>query len=151
MAKKTLLKLEYKPDYTAYGLFSPQKDYRLCWLIGQHLNLELSRLQDMQHTPAGRHEALEIPVFQYRGTDGFSHWLLIGNKTSKGPLFSEPRNMDYLLLIKGGGGALPVDDTIRRMRNIPQIQAVYKIDHIIDPHAGSFYFDLELFLDEQGD
>ncbi len=150
MVKKTLLKLEYKPEYRAFGVFSPQKDYRLCWLINRHLGMEFIRLNDMQHTPQSRQEPIDFPVFQYKGPDGYAHWLLIGNKTPKGPLFADPRNMDFLLLILGKSGTLDIKDTIQDMRSIAQVQAIYEINPIIGSQAGSFFFDLELFLDEQG-
>lgn len=150
MTKKTLLKLDYKPPFHAIGIFSPQKEYRLCWLINRHLKTQLTRLPDFQYMPQGHAERLLFPLFSQAGRDGQASLVLIANRHANTCLFKEPKNMDYLLLLSKTSAPDTPDEVIKSLRKVPQIEAAYVVDKWVGKTESAFFQELELALSQVG-
>lgn len=150
MGKKTLLRLDYTPPFHAIGVFSPQKEYRLCWLINRRLNAQLIRLPDFQHMPQGHAEPLHFPLFSQAGRDGQASLVLIANRHARAALFKEPKNMDYLLLLSKTSTPHTPAQVVKALRGVPQIEAAYMVDQWIGNTENAFLQELELALSGVG-
>ncbi len=164
MAKKITLAYGYKPDFNSVGIYTTQKDYRICWLLNQNLGLSFIRVPDFFHssstdTPGGLFQ--DTPgqtdanqeghaVFMHFDTNNKACLSLVANKGPNGKLFPEHSNLDYLLVIKKPGLVYSVDSLIQLIKKIPQVTMAFPADGPLSKKINDFYFDFELFLTDQG-
>lgn len=149
MAKKKLkLEVSFSPGFRAIGLFAAQKDYRLCWLLNQYLHLDLRRLPDFEYTPLNQSTPGHFAIYHCKVPELRMHYFLVCNKCSEGVLFGEPKNLDYLLLLKQPGDQLQLKDLINTVRKMPAIQAVYSLDGKLGKRGDAFFYDFEMYLGE---
>ncbi len=146
MTKKLKLHVEYKPDFRAIGLFTTQKDYRLCWYLNQHLHTDLRRLPDFHYQPYGQTTKSDFSVFHYALPKLMMHYFLIANKSREGLLFPEPKNLDYLLLLKQPSDQLNLGHLVTKIHNLPMIQAAFILDQRLGKRATAFFYDFEMYL-----
>lgn len=146
MAKKHILNLVYEHNFVAVGLFSPEKDYRVCWLLDKHLSMSMKRLPDFRYPEVADDSSAVYAVYHMNKPALFLDVYLLPNRSEKGIIFREPKNMDYLLLFKSSGEAyLPAHD-LQAIRKIPQIQAAFQLNLRPAKKAAEFFFDFEMYL-----
>ncbi len=150
MVKKRKLHIAYSPDFRAIGLFTDQKDYRLCWHLNRFLGTDLRRLPDFSYLPPNTAREILFPVFHYEDAPVMMRYFLIGNKSGEGPIFGDPKNLDYLLLLKQPSDQFNPSGLTRRLRSIPSIKAAVLLDDILGKRAESFYYDFEMYLQRTG-
>ena len=146
MAKKHILNLEYQHHFKVLGIFSPQKDYRMCWLINNHLGLELKRMPDFSVAVDKDDNPASHAIYQFEQPSMLLKILLIANKTSENILFTEPKNMDYLLLFKDPGNHQNLSQRLAAIKKISQVQAVVLLNNLISKRSSEIFFDLEMYL-----
>ncbi len=148
MVKKTKLSVKYTPDFKAIALFSQQKDYRICWLMNHHLNLDMKRLPDFCFTPYKHRETIQFPVYSYSDRANRLHYFLLTNKRPEGILFELPKNMDYLLLIKNPGTGFDLKAFAEKLRKVDHIQGAFPLENGLGSRSDLILYDFELFADE---
>ncbi len=148
MAKKLKLEVSYRPEFRATGLFTAQKDYRLCWLLNQHLHIDLQRLPDFEYLCLNQSTPGHFAVYHYELPELMMRYFLVCNKSSEGVLFGEPKNLDYLLLLKQPSDQLQLDDLITKIRKVPMMQAVFDLDEKLGKRGNAFFYDFEMYLGE---
>jgi len=126
---KQTLKIEYDYDFSLLGIVSPEKIYRLCWILNQELPFNLSRISD-----------LEIFSRDSTGTQYFSRYAnnnthnnegciyLLANKNSGRYIIPDRKEADYFLILNGDDIQENIDSVLNKLKLINTIQAVYKID-----------------------
>lgn len=149
MAKKHILQLEITHNFAALGIVSAQKDYRMCWLLNNQLEMDMKRISDFCHPPESSSEPVCFPVYHYNIPGLFLDVFLLPNKSADNVLFKEPRSLDYLLLFKGSGEHNDIGETLKLIRKIPQVQAAFELDQLPAKKAREFFFDFEMFLASQ--
>ncbi len=121
MVKKLKLEVKYVPENEVLGLFSGLSDYRLCWFINNSLGLKLSRTTDIALNPF-KSEAPELfSLFIYRDKELMVDYYLLNNRKDHHLLLPEPKKLDYLLLLKAKDVRVNIDETIAKLRKVPQI------------------------------
>ncbi len=148
MVKKHYLKLEYESPFRVMGVFCPQKDYRFCWNLNQSLETDLKRLPDFSYTPHNLEQKDLFSVYHYAKPQLRLAYYLISNKGQNGRLFAEPKNLDFILLLKNPGGHLDPDALIRKIRNTSMVQAAFFLDDKLGKRANTFFYDFEMYLSE---
>lgn len=146
MAKKHILNLAYEHNFVVVGIFSPEKDYRLCWLLDKHLGLTLKRLPDLTYPAVGDGDAAKYAVYHMNQSALFLDIYLIPNKSAGIIIFKEPKNLDYLLLFKSSGDAYNASEALQQIRKIPQVQAAFQLNLQPAKKAAEFFFDIEMYL-----
>lgn len=148
MAKKRKLHIALSPaEFRAIGIFADQKDYRLCWHLNRHLHTDLRRLPDFYYPPANRKEDLPFAVFHYEDAPLMMRYFLVANKSAEGPLLSEPKNLDFLLLLRQPSDQFDPPELIRRLRKVPSVKAAVLLDNMPDKRTVSFFYDFEMYVD----
>ncbi len=148
MSKIKKLNLEYLPDLVVMGVFSPQKDYRLCWLLQKHLGMDFQRLKNFEVQLPKWTEPADVAMFRYRSHSHYMHYYLVANKTPQGSLFELPANLDYLVLVHRPGDQFRPEDLIVNFRKIPQISMAIDLAPWTDqPWAKNLLFDFEMHLE----
>ncbi len=146
MPKKLKLDIAYTPEFRAIGLFTAQKDYRLCWFLNQHLHTDLRRLPDFRYTPHTQSSQGCFSVFHYAVPKLMMHYFLVANKSHEGLLFKEPKNLDYLLLLKQPSDQLKLEPLIANIRRLSMIQAAFLLDKKLGKGTTAFFYDFEMYL-----
>jgi len=146
MAKKHVLQVEFNPHFQVIGVFSPQKDYRMCWLLEKHLGMNMKRLADFDFPVTASTTSCPYPVFHYSQPVHFLDVYLLPNRSEETPLFREPKNLDYLLLFKKSGEPHPTEESLQAIRSIPQVQAAFVLNLTPEKKASEFFFDFEMYL-----
>lgn len=149
MTKKHVLQHEYRHNFKVIGISSAQKDYRLCWLINNQLGYDLKRLPDFIHKHPDHDREQSYSVYHYEEPAMFLHINLLANKSEEHQLFLQPRNTDYLLLFKQPSEQLNLEELVKAIRKIPQVQAAFLLPRVNDKKYSAFFFDFELFLTRQ--
>jgi hypothetical protein len=146
MAKKHVLNLAFYHDFSTFGIFSSQKDYRMCWLLNNHLGIGMKRLPDFTHPADGSDKAAQYPVYHYHMASCFLDMYLIPGKTEESFLFKVPKNLDFLLLLKSSGDPYDASGMLQTIRKIPQVVACMEITPMPEKKASEFFFDFEMYL-----
>ncbi len=145
MPRKLKLDIEYVPEFSIIGLVSAQKDYRLCWLLNKQLDTDLKRLRDFIFRPEKNRNPGRFTVFHYALPHLMMRCFLVSNKSSETTLLAEPRNLDYLFLLKNPKEQFNIKDISERLRSIPPVEAAIPL--ITDSKKTSpFLYDFELYL-----
>ncbi len=144
MVKKRKLNIEYETEFNVFGIYSTLKDYRFCWMLNKHLDFDIKRIADFLYIPHKATEPASFPVFAYEKPELLIHHFLIVNKCSRGYLFHEPRNMDYLLVVKNP--QINTAEFINNLRKIPMVMAVFSINEKQNNRTTTVMYDFELFL-----
>jgi len=148
MAKKHILQHEYQHGFKAIGITSAQKDYRMCWLLNNHLGFDMKRIQDFCITPPGGDAEQCFSVYQHDEPSLFLHVNLLANKNQESLLLVQFKNIDYLLLFKQPGDQIRLNDLVKSIRGIPQVQAAFLLSGLSDKKTTMFFFDFEMFLSQ---
>jgi hypothetical protein len=146
MVRKAQLEYQYSPEFRIIGIFSPVKDYRLAWLINQQLGYDLKRLPVFNWKPQGSEITHDCNVFRYENPERYLKAYLVGNRTPSGTILQDPRNLDYLLLLKKPGAHIKIPEMIKSLRGIGQVQMAALLDKALDKTTTAFLFDMENFL-----
>ncbi|MFO7872992.1 MAG: IPExxxVDY family protein [Bacteroidales bacterium] len=149
MAKKRKLHTTFTPEFSVIGLFSAQKDYRLCWLINNHLHIGLKRLPDFQPVKEEPPSSGKFSVYACHDPKIMTSHYLVSNKSTEDLLVDVSPAPDFLMLVQQGEE--PVDTEtfntlISSLRAIPMIDAAYSFDEKLAQKAGAFLYDFEMFL-----
>lgn len=146
MTKKRKLTLEFVPEFTAIGIFTPRKDYRFCWLLNQNLKLDFRRLPDFWQKPYNQAEPIPFPIYFDENPSLLLQYSLIANKTTAGILFDKPKNLDMLFLLKNDSGQADPEEIINSIKKISVVQAAYLLDDKLGKMAANIFYDLEMHL-----
>lgn len=146
MAKKRKLVLEYVPDFKAFSLFTALKGYRLCWWLNKDMGLNMKRMPDFLHTPNKATQPTSFPVFFYQNPALLIQYFLLVNKSPQGVLFDQPKNMDFLFLVRNPVDHDHANEVVRYMKQTPNVQAVFPFDEKQDKQTINVLYDFEMFV-----
>lgn len=146
MAKKHILHHEYRHGFKAIGITSAQKDYRLCWLLNNALGYDLKRMADFCPENDPKNESPGFAVYRFENPSMFLYVYLVANKNLERQLFTRLRNFDYLLLFKQPSEQTDLNEVVKAVRKITQVQAASLLPDLHDKKANALFFDFEMFL-----
>jgi hypothetical protein len=150
MAKKTLFRLHFETEFRIVGLFCQERDYRLSWLINNHLNFNLRRVADFEFLPSKSKEFTAHSVFMHEVESLQQTFFLVNNRGNNGAvMFGSPSGLDFLMLIRADGIRFNNSDLLKKFRSIPQITAAYVIDEALGRNKEGFLYDFEMFLAQE--
>jgi len=138
-----LLSFDLEDDYLLIGIHSTEEDYRLAYLLNNHLKFKLTRHKihlDFQDSTA------EFPLFEYKDEANFINYYLINNKyielvdnqykeglfggnySTTSYLIPEKKKVDFFLKIDGCGKEDFIQNLVLELNKISQIITSYAIE-----------------------
>jgi hypothetical protein len=129
MAAKKILRLteEDKFDFDLIGIVCQHKDYRLCMAINRKIGLHLSKQDEYSVFNNKRMEDQVFSFYEYI-SDENDRYNLIANRSQKGFLLPEQKQIDYLFLMRLIRERMDVEQVIVALKEIPIILAAYALD-----------------------
>lgn len=128
MGKHTL-EIEYDYGFVLIGISSHEKDYRICWAINNKLELELIKTESLEIKEKKLDNPSHYALFVCNREEEFSEYFLIANRSEKGILIPEQKQMDYFLIIKEEEiKEEKVTDLIKKIKEITLVQTAVRID-----------------------
>ena len=126
--KKHLLEIEYDFDFVLIGISSHEKDYRICWALNQKLGLELTKTDALEIKDKKQEEASSFSLFVCERPDEFMEYLIIANRSEKGLLIPEQKQMDYFFVIKGEVEEEQIEELVNKIKEINFVLTAVRID-----------------------
>ena len=136
----------YDTSFSLIAIHCRLEDYRLAYLLNQHLNVNLVRMpQDLDY----KYFAASYSIYQWIDKHNLTTWNLISNVCKKeedslqssGSLFNneqtvlktyhllpEFKNVDYFIKITTDDGEVDDSDVLEGLQSIPQLITSYSID-----------------------
>ena len=128
--KKVKLQIEHTYDFEVLGLVSPEKDYKMAWLINRQLDLDLIKWEDLEIEFLSDPQ-LKISQYFLSLPHGFVQLLknkAINSQNQVSYLIPELKTMDYFLLVQDQTFQISINTFANKLAEIPFIQNVMKLD-----------------------
>lgn len=130
VVKKKIHKLaiQIENDYSLIGIASHENDYRLSWAINQSLGLDLKKCDDLVINHPKHKINIDYSLYNFDDEDKYLTYDLISNKSEKGFLISEMKNIDFVLRISGSPDQDLLNDLVSNIKKIDIVITAFLID-----------------------
>jgi len=120
-------KITSEPDknFKLIGIASAERDYRLCYMLTEALEWEISRLPNQEIELKERSLKLSVAVFRAEQALTHSVFYLFANKSAGELLLPEAGNFDYLL--KTEGAYKGIKDLLKKLKQIDAVLTASEI------------------------
>lgn len=141
MASINKLKFEIEYDFKIIGIASNTEDYRLCWLLNNHLLWNLKRVANLpaieNKKAASLFEDLNEnedekghTMFSYVDKDLFIDNHLIGNISTEGYLIPEFKQCNFFIFLRGDAVTnVTLMNVIEKIQYLDAINSSFHIQH----------------------
>jgi len=119
MGNRKTLRLDKPEPGQVIALVSSEPDYRLCWLMLQHLNIHWVL------SPPLHKDYLPGPGQDFTRYISEDKHILISNKCDNGVLFDKYRTVDYWILLHTSADQTDATAWCNRLREVPGICAAF--------------------------
>ncbi len=126
--KKHKLAMAIEEDYCLLGLVSDEPDYRLCWMINQHLGLDFRKTDDLvlMHKKLGLEQQFSIFTCEQERT--MITYRIIRNQAETGYFLEELKNLDYLIHIQGDIISTQIDLFLKATNALTAVRFCVPVD-----------------------
>jgi hypothetical protein len=123
------LKLQYSETASVFiaGIVASCNHLKLSWALNQTLGWQLAVMENMVVTNNKTGTTSEFTFFQYENDASLLRYSLVANKIDNAFFFEELKNIDYLLIVKGGLENTETETIIQKLRSIPEISTFLTI------------------------
>jgi len=128
--KKTILSFDLDYDYIIVGISCHYKDYRLCFLMNQTLNLHFIKQDDHILSLKNKTENQNFSLFKDQKIQEEINFYLLNNRSELGYLIPEYKHADYIFIAENTEES--IDEPINYLKNIKSISGVltaFNIDY----------------------
>ncbi|NOQ23996.1 MAG: IPExxxVDY family protein [Bacteroidales bacterium] len=142
VAKKKIHKLaiEIENDYSLIGIASHENDYRLSWAINKSLGLDLKKSEDLTLDHPKHKITINYSLYIFDDENNFISYNLISNKSEKGFLLPEMKNIDFVLRVSGSPDQDLINDLVFRLKKIEIVITAFPISEVSDKLRKVFVF-----------
>lgn len=145
MAKKIALDTRSTPAlYTLFGISCHLKDYRLSFLLNQHLDLAFVKMDDFITAATSQRASQAFSFYSCRDDDRFNVYHLVANRGELVILLPELKQTDFLLLVDGPFKKAQKDLLLATVKAIPNVLTAFEIRFETIKNHESFLSDLEI-------
>lgn len=145
MAKKVLLETRSEPAlFTLIGISCHLKDYRLSYLLNQHLDFGFVKMDDLFVAASSRKEPDSFSFYHFTDEEHYNSYFLLSNRGQESVLLPEMKQTDFLLLVEGPFKKLQLDQIQQKIRDIPNVLTSYEIKLTGLKNYENLLTDLEL-------
>jgi hypothetical protein len=140
--KKTLkLKIGTEADYKLIGISSHENDYRLVWSINNELKMKFVRIDNLIMHHKKLNSDLEFSRFIYHDEDRYLKYYFFANRCPDGILFSEIKNIDFLIQITGEISNHAFNDLIKKLKSVAIVSAVFVLQPVKIKGIGQIFHE----------
>jgi hypothetical protein len=143
--KKQTLRSGHDVNVDLIGISCHLRSYRISFAINNMLGFDFRRIDDFS-LPAAAGATIDFPFLLYEDAERKNHFCLVGNHHSQGKLIPALGQVDYFLLATEPLDTDTLNNMISKIRSIPQVNAVYKIDPSKVRDLGILLEEMELHL-----
>jgi hypothetical protein len=118
---------EQKFDFLMFGILCDKRDYRLCMEINKKFEISLSKMDDLSVFNNKRMEDMSFSFYEYY-SDEDDRFNLIGNKSARGFLLPELKQIDYLFVVRLERMPLNENAILADLKEISIVLGAYKQD-----------------------
>jgi hypothetical protein len=142
VTKKKIHKLafEVESDFSLIGIASHENDYRLSWAINKALHLDLIKVEDFSFNHPKHKINTNYSMFFFEDENNYISYNLISNKSEKGFLMPEMKNIDFILRISGSPDTTFLDELVNKLKKIDIIITAFLIDDLQERLHNVFAF-----------
>jgi hypothetical protein len=129
--KASKLVVDHDYNFDVLALISSEKDYKLAWSLNKLLNIHLCKAEDLCLDFV---KDSKIMITNFIFEKEYSSLRLLKNKSnefnniSKPFLLPELKEYDYIIRIEGERTFLDVDIIIQKLKSLPAIQYLKRIE-----------------------
>ena len=127
MGKHTL-EIEYDYDFVLIGISSHEKDYRICWALNNKLGLNLVKTEPLEIKDKKQDDLSHFSLFCFEQPDDFMEYFIIANRSEKGLLIPEQKQIDYFFIVRGEIEDDKVMEMIKRIKDSNLVQTAFRVD-----------------------
>ena len=127
MGKHTL-EIEYDYDFVLIGISSHEKDYRICWALNNQLGLNLVKTEALEIKDKKQDDPSFFSLFSFELPDEFMEYFIIANRSEKGLLIPEQKQVDYFFIIRGEIENDKVMEMIKLIKESSLVQTAFRVD-----------------------
>ncbi len=127
--KKQQLDVEPDLEFLLFGLVSSQKASKVCFFLNQIANLNLERVEDFKlpdYNPASK---TSFSKFAFSDEENHLLFSVLANKEFGLCLFSDLKQFDFLLILRGGLEFFDPKKFIEDLRVVDDIQLLVEIEN----------------------
>jgi len=125
---KFQLDVDYDFDFRLIGISCHSRDYRLCWALNNHLEIQLEKIHRENAASGLKKNGIAIEsIYSYFDEENHSAYQLLYNKHNNNLLLPEQKLADFLLIIDQMNNEM-FEDLLKKLREIDIINTAFVID-----------------------
>lgn len=135
MKKNTKIDYEIKEKIKIIGIVTPEKDYKLSWLINNLLDIQLKR-SDIeianQLIKSNENKSISSFLIGYSYIDEVKYlkFFLFKNKNENNIILKNLKNFDYFFIVYGIFSDEYTVEVVNKIKNLKPIIASYLLDNL---------------------
>lgn len=139
--KKKVHKLSFDYDNGFYliGIASHENDYRISWALNKLLGWNLVKTDNFKINHPKFKVELSYSMYHFTSDYGLSYHL-ISNKSEKGFLLPDFKNIDYILKVSGEDNYNNIIDLIQNIKKINIVITAFALENINSKLYSMFTF-----------
>lgn len=143
MTKKLSTSIDDFEGFQLIGIVSQLKDYSLAYFINQNLDVELKKYDNLNFENCDG-IILNFSWYCHKDEHLLADFHLISNSSVTGKLIPSKKEMDYFVLLKDFPSEEYSNEILPKMREIQNVQAVFKLEINKIKNADFFIENIEL-------
>lgn len=148
MSKKLTLEIDDTIDYTAIAIVCNLPDYQFVYHLNNAMDSTFEHKNPFTKDFNDARKSV-FPKFEFVDANNMTELFLLSNKHNGNILFSDLKNIDFVLLIRGEETELYVANVNAIIRKVKNVQ----ISKVFDPNSlknfDSFIFEFENQLEDE--
>lgn len=125
-------KISFSPatDFIALAIVSPERDYKLCFLLNKALHINLDKattVYNNEKKPQNAETQLAFPAFIYYDNAEDLYYYIIKNNNEGKYMLPQMKQVDYLFLLKGRELEKNVEKIKYVLTQLPYIHSTFAI------------------------
>lgn len=142
MKKKKVHKLVFDdiPDFYLIAIASHENDYRLTWALNQNLNFSLIKVDNLSCNHPKHKVNANYSMYNFDDDNNHLKYNLISNKSEKGFLLPDLKNIDFILRIAGDLDQDFLNNIVQRLKKIDIVITAFIIEELPDRYNKMFLF-----------
>ena len=124
------LKFDLEDDFQLIGIASHENDYRLCWALNKKMGFELIKSNDLVITHPKHKIEIHYSKYFYEDEMDYLNYSLLSNKSDKGFLLPDQKNIDFILKISGNPDAEILNQLTVKLKKIDIVITAFILDNV---------------------
>ena len=140
--KKKIHKLifDFETDFYLIAIASHENDYRLTWALNKALNLDLKKGEDLSFNHSKHKVLTNYSMYNYQDESNYLKYNLISNKSEKGFLIPDLKNIDFILRLSGSPENDFLNSFLTKIKKIDIVITAFIIDDLLERYNKMFVF-----------